>query len=93
MLGFLEVFVVSNGDVLAGCYVLKPVGNILREDLEKLIASERYREACVGMVRRECPGCTCGIHTSLAFKNMAFPWIRRRRPPTPQPLVQLHPRD
>jgi MoaA/NifB/PqqE/SkfB family radical SAM enzyme len=79
ILGFLEVFVVSNGDVLAGCYVLKPVGNILREDFEELIGSERYREACLAMVRRECPGCTCGINMSLAFKNAVSPWAYRRR--------------
>ncbi len=93
VLGFLEVFVVSNGDVLAGCYVLKPVGNVLREDFGELIASDRYREACVGMVRRECPGCTCGINTSLAFKNKAFPRTRRHRPSTPPALVQLHPHE
>ena len=79
ILGFLEVFVVSNGDVLAGCYVLKPVGNVLRENLEELVASDRYREACLGMVRRECPGCTCGINVSLAFRNAAFPFARTNR--------------
>jgi MoaA/NifB/PqqE/SkfB family radical SAM enzyme len=71
VLGFIELFVVSNGDVLSGCYVLKPVGNVLREDLGELVSSQRYRQACVAMVRRECPGCTCGIHVSLAFKNAA----------------------
>ena len=77
VLGFIELFVVSNGDVLAGCYVLKPVGNVLREDLEELVGSERYRQACVAMVRRECPGCTCGIHVSLAFKSAASPFASR----------------
>ena len=78
VLGFIELFVVSNGDVLAGCYVLKPVGNVLREDLRELVSSERYRQACVAMVRRECPGCTCGIHVSLAFKNAASPFASSR---------------
>jgi MoaA/NifB/PqqE/SkfB family radical SAM enzyme len=78
VLGFIELFVVSNGDVLAGCYVLKPVGNVLREDLEELVGSERYRQACVAMVRRECPGCTCGINVSLAFKNAASPFASSR---------------
>jgi MoaA/NifB/PqqE/SkfB family radical SAM enzyme len=79
VLGFIELFVVSNGDVLAGCYVLKPVGNVLREDLAKLVGSERYRDACLGMVRRECPGCTCGIHLSLAFKNAASPFASKNQ--------------
>jgi MoaA/NifB/PqqE/SkfB family radical SAM enzyme len=89
VLGFLEIFVVSNGDVLTGCYVLKPVGNMLRENLEELIGSARYREACVGMVRRECPGCTCGINRSLAFQHAASPLAYFRRPAAPGPLIQL----
>ncbi len=91
VLGFLEVFVVSNGDVLAGCYVLKPVGNLLREDFEELIGSERYRQACVAMVRRECPGCTCGVNRSLAFQHAASPFAYFRRPAAPGPLVQVSP--
>jgi MoaA/NifB/PqqE/SkfB family radical SAM enzyme len=93
VLGFLEIFVVSNGDVLAGCYVLKPVGNVLREDLRELVGSQRYREACLGMVRRECPGCTCGIHVSLAFKNAASPWAHKDRHIAATPIEQLHPSD
>ncbi len=89
VLGFIELFVVSNGDVLAGCYVLKPVGNVLREDLKELIHSERYRQACVAMVRRECPGCTCGIHVSLAFKNAASPFVTNRRPTTGEALPSV----
>jgi MoaA/NifB/PqqE/SkfB family radical SAM enzyme len=81
VLGFIELFVVSNGDVLAGCYVLKPIGNVLREDLQELIGSERYRDACLAMVRRECPGCTCGIHVSLAFNNAASPFAYSRHTP------------
>jgi len=93
VLGFLEIFVVSNGDVMAGCYVLKPLGNVLREDLEQLVSSERYREACLGMVRRECPGCTCGIHTSLAFKNAASLAAYSRRQATHARLERLRESD
>lgn len=93
VLGFLEIFVVSNGDVLAGCYVLKPLGNVLRENLEDLVSSERYREACLGMVRRECPGCTCGIQVSLAFKNAASPWAYHHRHVKPEPFEQLRPSE
>ena len=31
VLGYLQLFVLSNGDVLTGCYPLPPVGNILRD--------------------------------------------------------------
>jgi len=93
VLGFIELFVVSNGDVLAGCYVLKPVGNVLREDLAELVGSERYRNACLAMVRRECPGCTCGIHVSLAFKNAAAPFALHRRRPAREAVEPVHSSD
>lgn len=69
VLGFLQVFVLSNGDVLTGCYPLKPVGNVLKEKLETILASEAYREQAMAMIRRECPGCTCGVESSLAMKH------------------------
>jgi len=71
VLGFLQVFVISNGDVLTGCYPLKPVGNILRENLETILASEAYSRQAAAMIRRECPGCTCGVESSLAMKHAA----------------------
>jgi MoaA/NifB/PqqE/SkfB family radical SAM enzyme len=69
VLGYLQVFVLSNGDVLTGCYPLKPVGNVLRDSLTSILASEAYSRQCTAMVRRECPGCTCGIESSLAMKH------------------------
>jgi MoaA/NifB/PqqE/SkfB family radical SAM enzyme len=71
VLGYLQVFVLSNGDVLTGCYPLKPVGNVLRDSLATILASEAYVRQAAAMVRRECPGCTCGIESSLAMKHAA----------------------
>jgi len=69
VLGYLQMFVLSNGDVMTGCYPLKPVGNILRDKLETILASEEYSRQCESMIRRECPGCTCGVESSLAMKH------------------------
>jgi MoaA/NifB/PqqE/SkfB family radical SAM enzyme len=69
VLGYLQVFVLSNGDVLTGCYPLPPVGNILKTSLRAILASEAYTRQAEAMIRRECPGCTCGIESSLAMKN------------------------
>jgi MoaA/NifB/PqqE/SkfB family radical SAM enzyme len=69
VLGYTQVFILSNGDVLTGCYPLPPVGNILRDSFAKVLNSEAYSKQCVAMVKRECPGCTCGIETSLAMAN------------------------
>lgn len=71
VLGFLQVFVISNGDVLTGCYPLSPVGNVLRDRLETILSSEAYLRQSVAMIRRECPGCTCGIESSLAMQHAA----------------------
>jgi hypothetical protein len=67
--GYLQVFVLSNGDVLTGCYPLPAVGNILKNSLQEVIESEAYSRQAEAMIRRECPGCTCGIESSLAMKN------------------------
>lgn len=69
VLGYLQVFVLSNGDVLTGCYPLKPVGNILHEKLATILASGAYIQQARAMIRRECPGCTCGVESSLAMKH------------------------
>ena len=71
VLGYLQVFVLSNGDVLTGCYPLKPVGNILNDDLGHILASDAYMRQAQAMIRRECPGCTCGVESSLAMKHAA----------------------
>jgi MoaA/NifB/PqqE/SkfB family radical SAM enzyme len=71
ILGYLQMFVLSNGDVMTGCYPLQPVGNILKDKLETILASEDYVRQCEAMVRRECPGCTCGVESSLAMQNAA----------------------
>jgi len=69
VLGFLQVFVLSNGDVLTGCYPLKPVGNILQTSLADVLKSDAYRHQAEAMVKRDCPGCTCGVESSLAMQN------------------------
>ena len=71
VLGFLQVFVLSNGDVLTGCYPLQPVGNILKQSLGSILASDAYYKQSLAMIRRECPGCTCGVESSLAMKHAA----------------------
>jgi MoaA/NifB/PqqE/SkfB family radical SAM enzyme len=71
VLGYLQVFVMSNGDILTGCYPLKPVGNILRANFKTILESDAYVSQAEAMVRRECPGCTCGIESSLAMKHAA----------------------
>lgn len=69
VLGYLQVFVLSNGDVLTGCYPLPPVGNVLESSLREVLESEAYRKQAASMIRRDCPGCTCGVESSLAMQH------------------------
>lgn len=69
VLGYLQMFVLSNGDVLTGCYPLPPVGNVLRDSLANILASDAYMKQSAAMLRRECPGCTCGVESSLAMQH------------------------
>ena len=91
VLGYLQVFVLSNGDVLTGCYPLKPVGNILHDSLQNVLDSEAYKLQAEAMIRRECPGCTCGIESSLAMKHAAssalfqLSQLTHRHPSAPAP--------
>ena len=48
VLGYLQVFVLSNGDVLTGCYPLKPVGNVLRREPGNDIEFEGIRRSMRG---------------------------------------------
>jgi MoaA/NifB/PqqE/SkfB family radical SAM enzyme len=96
VLGFLQVFVLSNGDVLTGCYPLPPVGNILHNKLEEVLRSEAYMRQSRAMLRRECPGCTCGIESSLAMKHAGSSALYEiasamRRDPRPKTVASKQP--
>ncbi len=69
ILGYLQLYIVSNGDVLSGCYGLPPVGNILDKDLEEILGSENYQQRNQAMLRRECKGCVCNVNLNLKAQH------------------------
>lgn len=70
LLGFTIIYIVSNGDVYTGCWALPPIGNILKNDLIKIINSDEYLKRIQDMVERKCPGCTCGYRFNLRLDNI-----------------------
>lgn len=74
--GFNIVSVTSDGNVLSGCYVLPPMGNIFQEDIAQMVGSDAYRERCLSMLRRECIGCTCSAMENVKAANR-FQWLGR----------------
>jgi len=77
VLGYIYIYVTSNGDILTGCYSLSRLGNILEDDIREIVRSQAYRERCRSMMRRECDGCTCSISYSLDSQN-TFGWLAHR---------------
>src|ERR1700683_1007006 len=70
VMGFIDVIIASNGDVLTGCAVLAPIGNIRKEPLSDIFGSIAYKARCLAMVHRECPGCMRGYGTNLRFQHL-----------------------
>jgi len=67
--GFVEVNIDSNGNVRSGCYVFKPIGNIINSSLKEIINSKPYIESVFKMYKLECPGCACGYAISCIYEN------------------------
>jgi MoaA/NifB/PqqE/SkfB family radical SAM enzyme len=67
--GFKVNYINSNGDVLSGCPILPPLGNVFKTDIAQIVKSDSYSARCLQMLRRECPGCTCGVLVNLKVAN------------------------
>jgi MoaA/NifB/PqqE/SkfB family radical SAM enzyme len=55
----------SRGDVHGGCWSLGTFGNVRERRLREIVGSQRYREAHRAMLRKQCPGCSCGYSGNL----------------------------
>jgi MoaA/NifB/PqqE/SkfB family radical SAM enzyme len=69
LLGYTTVYVNSSGNIFSGCYSLPPMGNILEDDLRIILQSQKYKNRCLSMLRRECKGCVCNYRLSLMAQN------------------------
>ena len=81
-MAFMEVFIDSQGNVLSGCNVLPPTGNIFQNSLKDIFASERYKKRSRIMLARKCPGCTCGYGINQIIENLptyGLSQLRERR--------------
>jgi MoaA/NifB/PqqE/SkfB family radical SAM enzyme len=72
ILGFHAVNIDSQGNIRTGCYVFKPVGNILRNSLAEIVASGEYRESVDKMYRMDCPHCGSGYEKNHFYQNPQF---------------------
>lgn len=67
--GFKIIYIHSNGDVSSGCLGLPPIGNVFEADIAEIVEADSYRERRLQMLKRECPGCTCGVEVNLRVEN------------------------
>ena len=67
VLGYLSVYMSSNGDFYSGCWALKPLGNIKRIELKDILNSAEYKQRAKNMFLRRCPGCTCGFMVNVKY--------------------------
>ncbi|MGH3328960.1 MAG: radical SAM/SPASM domain-containing protein [Streptomycetales bacterium] len=80
ILGYTTLYIASDGSVRSGCYVLKPLGNVLERDITEILESPEYRRQAQTMLRLECPGCACNVFKSLRARNALQDRIRSVHP-------------
>ncbi len=64
-LGSQNIYINSDMAVFSGCNALPSVGNCREMSLSKIVASDVYAKRVNQMYQRNCPGCTCGIWSSI----------------------------
>jgi MoaA/NifB/PqqE/SkfB family radical SAM enzyme len=71
LLGFIELFFGSRGDVYP-CWATKAVGSTRERKLKNILSSDLYRSNLNDMWAKKCPGCSCGYIPNLDFQIPTF---------------------
>lgn len=69
-LGYTDIAIDSQGSLWTGCYVLPPVGNVLKDKMSDLFESQKYVRRLEQMRGRQCPGCTCGYEINVSIEKL-----------------------
>jgi len=64
-LGYLAIYIGAHGEVLSGCNILPPLGNVRTAPLTQIVNSKAYKQRQRDMFYKKCPGCTCGHRLNL----------------------------
>jgi MoaA/NifB/PqqE/SkfB family radical SAM enzyme len=67
ILGFIKLYIDSQGNVRTGCYEYNPVGNLIHSSFEEIINSPEYHNSVIDMFNLKCRGCTCGYAISATY--------------------------
>ena len=71
-LGFFKIYIGSRGDIYSGCWALPPLGNIREKPLREIINSPEYKQRLINMLKKKCPGCSCGYSQNLLFHSRSL---------------------
>lgn len=67
--GYQGISIGAHGEVFSNCFALPPIGNLRKNSLSQIIASDMYRKRLEQMYRRQCPGCTCYWIENVAARH------------------------
>lgn len=77
VLGYLTVYIGSNGEIYSGCWALKPIGNLRKKRLIDILNSTEYKKRAIDMFLRRCPGCTCGFMINVKYQKLLLSILNR----------------
>ena len=67
LLGYINLYIDSYGNVYSGCYTLGSLGNVRERKVKEIIRSNEFRHQLQQMALKKCPGCSCNYPTNLAY--------------------------
>lgn len=69
-MGFISIYLDAKSNLYSGCWVLPSLGNLKKDNIEKILSSREYKKRIADMYQRKCPNCTCGFNTNIGIYNL-----------------------
>lgn len=79
LLGLVTAFVDTDGNYYSGCWALPPIGSLVKESMNKIVNSEKFKNRIRNMYKLKCPGCTCGYDQNWKINNYDIHLFRKMK--------------
>ncbi len=79
LLGLVTAYVDTEGNYYSGCWALPPIGNLVKEDMNKIVNGQKFKNRIWNMYKLKCPGCTCGYDQNWKINNYDIHLFRKLR--------------
>lgn len=77
LLGLVTAFVDTEGNYYSGCWALPPIGNLVKESMDKIVIGQKFKNRIQDMYKLKCPGCTCGYDQNWKINNYDVHLLRK----------------